>query len=178
MATNEPFWLGVPKSNMWPSRDSFNLKMLLLREENLLLLLPTCVWEPPADRQAGELEQAQANSWEKGSFLLKLDNFKTDNFLCMLITLGKGKTLQKEQTVRDDNSVCHHSTGEQSAGSVMRSNGCIEALVSNFNFNRHLGSHNSKLNSINSDKGRSFHLSWPHPPSQKLSWKACLRKLS
>lgn len=102
-----------------------SLKMLLLREENLLLLLPTCVWEPPADRQAGELEQAQANSWEKSSFLLKLGNFKTDNFLCMLIMLGKGKTLQKEQTVRDGNSVCHHSTGEQSAGSVMRSNGCI-----------------------------------------------------
>lgn len=26
MATNEPFWLGVPKSNMWPSRDSFQFE--------------------------------------------------------------------------------------------------------------------------------------------------------
>lgn len=155
-----------------------SLKMLLVREANLLLLLPMCVWEPPADRQAAELEQAQANSCEKSSFLLKLDNFKTDNFLQMLITQGKGKTLQKEQSVRDDNSVHNHSTGEQSTGSAMRSNECIEVLFFNFNLSRHLGSHSSKLNSINSNKRRSFNLSWPHPPSQKLFWKACLRKLS
>lgn len=76
----------------------------------------------------------------------------------MLNTLGQGKTPQKAQTVQADNDVHNHSTGEPRAGSVMRNNGCLEALDFNFNFNRHLGSHNSKLNAINSDKGRSFHL--------------------
>lgn len=114
-----------------------SLKMLLLREENLLLLLPTCVQEPPTKSQAGELEQAQANSWEKKQLPSETGRKNRHHLLWVVHTLGKGKTLQKGQSVGDDNGVHNHSVGEQSAGSVMRGHGCLEVLIFNFNFNRH-----------------------------------------
>lgn len=84
MATNEPFWLGVPKSNMWPSRDSFQFEdAASQRRKSAAACANICV---RATSQAGELEQAQANNWEKSSFLLKLEG-RTDTTFCGCWTL-------------------------------------------------------------------------------------------
>lgn len=114
--------------------------------------------------------------WEKSSFLLRLGG-KTSS----VGAEHPGERWNPAESTdfqRWQRCLLPYVLYLQSAGSVMRSNGCLEVLVFNFHFNKHLGLHNYKLNSINSDKGRSFHLPRPRPPSQKLFWQGCLRKLS
>lgn len=116
-------------------------KILFFRE-NMLLLLLTCALEASAQSQARELEQVQTNNKKKSSFFLKLEGKHSQDVQLMLIMLDKDKALQKEQNISDNNRVCNHSAGEQSVSSVMKSNECHDFCYFNFNFNRHLRSHN------------------------------------
>lgn len=145
MATNEPFWLGVPKSNMWPSRDSFQFEDAASQSRKSATAFADVRARATSQQPGWGAGAGSGKQLGEKQLPSETGRKNRQHLLWMLNTLGKGKTLQKEQSVRDDNGVRNHSTGEQSAGSVMRSRGCLEVLAFNFNFNRHSWSHNSKL---------------------------------
>lgn len=145
-----------------------SLKMLLLRGENLLLFLPRCVSHQPGwGAGAGSGKQL-------GEKQLPAETGRKNNTFCEFWTLWvKVKPCRNFQRWQQC-SWTQHGGAKCRLCDIM---GAFRFWVLISTSTGIWNQHNSKLSSINSDEGRSFHLPRPHPP-QKLFWKGCLGKLS